>query len=80
MNIYKISQEQNTGYDTYDAAVVYAENADQARNINPRDGFIMTNWRNDYWCSRSEDVEVEYIGESKEHTGYGVILASFNAG
>ena len=35
MNIYKISQSINNGYDTYDSAVVIAENEDDARTIHP---------------------------------------------
>ena len=35
MKIYKISQSLLDGYDTYDSAVVVAENEDDARNIHP---------------------------------------------
>lgn len=35
MNIYLIQQKANTGYDTYDAAVVAAESQEAARRIHP---------------------------------------------
>jgi hypothetical protein len=35
MNLYKISQEKNCGYDTYDSAVVAAKSEDEARLIHP---------------------------------------------
>jgi hypothetical protein len=35
MNLYKISQDSNLDYDTYDSAVVCAENEEMARNMIP---------------------------------------------
>jgi len=45
MNIYKISQTQNNDYDTYDSAVVIAENEKAAKRIHP-DGRTV-------WCNKS---------------------------
>lgn len=85
--LYFISQEENTGYDTYDSAVVCAESEEQARNINPNrwkfgneTGFMDWSKRNYDWCSSPDKVTVEYIGEAKEGSEIGVILSSFNAG
>ena len=36
MNIYLLEQNDNTGYDTYDSMVVYAESKDAARQWNRR--------------------------------------------
>lgn len=36
MNLYKISQSINAGYDTFSSAVVAAPTLERARNINPR--------------------------------------------
>ena len=44
--IYKISQTQNHGYDTYDSAVVIAKNDDAAARIHP-DG--KTYWNGEHW-------------------------------
>lgn len=89
MKLYLISQDRNSGYDTYDSAVVAAEDEDTARNISPTgqrwaEELMMTRemWEGSYhgWCSRPEDVEVKYLGEAEEGTPRSVICASFNAG
>lgn len=95
MNLYLISQNVNSDYDTYDSAVVAAETEEQARHTSPSNNY---EWRDDQWvflyadgrvqgCGRTlsawadpDDVEVEEIGTAKEGTTAGVILASFNAG
>ena len=41
MNLYKISQSLNTGYDTFSSAVVAATTLERAKNIHPR-GWV---WR-----------------------------------
>lgn len=83
MNLYLISQTENSDYDTYDAAVVAAQSEDDARKIHPG-GHDIDGW--DCWFSNStwvkysdiDLVKVEYLGRTdKQH---GAILASFNAG
>jgi len=80
MNLYLISHEENTCSfsQTYDAAVVVAENEEQARMIHPQYGI---NWRGieespDYasWVD-CENVKVKLIGITEQVT-IGVILAS----
>lgn len=80
MKLWKISQNVNDDYDTYDSAVVAAENVEEARMIHPG----ASKWdgkqeKYGSWCA-SEEVKVAYIGEAKEGTKKGVICASFNAG
>jgi len=77
MNIYFLSQSDNTGYDTYDSCVVYAESEDEARQIHPSSygGFSSRTW-----ASCPENVEVDYLGTDAKVTRAGLILASFNAG
>lgn len=80
MKIYKISQDVNKDYDTYDSAVVYAESEEDAREIHPNCAIM--NSPDDYiqtWAL-PEYVKVEYLGENPYVTGTYVILASFNAG
>ena len=79
MKLFKISQTENDGYDTYDSAIVAALDEEAARNIRPAASY---DWDYIYspWCKSPEAVTVEYIGEAKEGTEAGVILASFNAG
>lgn len=86
MKLYRISQEANTGYDTYDSAIVAAVSEIDAATINPSySKEIPENgkWKNDWqktWCPSILDVVVEYIGEAKDGTERGLILCSFNAG
>ena len=76
MKLWKISQDQNDDYDTYDSAVVAADSADAAAHIHPS-GETDGTWG---WVP-PEGVTVEYIGEAKDGTRQGVVIcASFNAG
>lgn len=87
MNLYKLYQCAQTGYDVYDSAVVAAEDENSARKIHPRtfrNGMETNedNWRamlNDDWAFNPDQVFVEYLGVAKEGTAIGVIIASFNA-
>lgn len=84
MNIYRISQTQNGGYDTYDSAVVCAPSEDVARNMNPSNGAVMTakEWDNPFgtWCSRPDQVTVQLIGTANDSQHQGIVCSSFNAG
>ena len=77
MNLYLISQTDNTDYDSYDEAVVAAESLHNAGLIHPSGG---KSWDAYTWCYDPQDVNVEYIGVAKDNTKAGVICASFNAG
>ena len=94
MNIYLIKQMANNDYDTFDAAVVCAENADEARTICPQTGKIMkikksTQYEitmrrfipeNLNWCESPDQVLVVYLGNAKVGLKKGVLLSSYNAG
>ena len=62
MNLYLISQDINTGYDTYDSAIVAAESEQAAREIHPS-GFVthVTNnkWMGTYSCEPKTEYEFE---------------------
>ena len=74
MKLFLISQDKNSGNDTYDAAVVAALDEASARQINPGGSpFCGT------WCDPAY-VMVRYIGEAGEGIELGVLCASFNAG
>ena len=53
MKIFKISQNQNTDYDTYDSALVAAESKDDARTIHPDEDRYYDEdynpWNNEIW-------------------------------
>lgn len=95
LKLYLIYQSQNVGYDTYDSAVVVAENEDEARDIHPSDSVknysdtkdlpYDSTGRWDYmfgsWAKSPEYVTAEYIGEASPHLKKGtVVCSSFNAG
>jgi hypothetical protein len=80
MNLYKISQTENTGYDTYSDAVVAAENDEEARNIHPSklfDGDWKNMSRSCGWCSNPDKVTVEFIGVAQSLIKKGIICSSF---
>ena len=79
MNIYLCSQNENTGWDTYDSFICAAKDEEAARNIlpNPRE-----HWGEKYsfWCKSPTHVDVELIGVAGDDVKHGLILALFNAG
>ena len=86
MKLYKIWQEVNNDYDTYDSAIVCAKDEECARLIRPDiyswkeiNGLYNSHYAGS-WAKRLEDVKVEYIGEAVRGLEEGVILSSFNAG
>lgn len=94
MKIYKISQDSNSGYDTYDSAVIIAKNAEDAKHAcvcgfhKYHDGglyFQYADGREEIeescsaWCI-PENVEVRYLGEAEEGSEEGIVCSSFNAG
>ena len=87
MKLYLISQSQNNDYDTFDSAVVCAENEEKAKLIHPYEywgeAIERDRWwksKNRYWCDSPNYVKVEFLGFAKNGTEEGIILASFNAG
>ena len=83
MKLYLISQSENNNYDTYDSAVVAAPDEEAATRIHPGTEKEFEEGQKaefNEWCSGPSEVTAEYIGEAKEGTEQGVILASYNAG
>ncbi len=78
LKLYLLTQDSNTGYDTYDSAVVAAPDERMAAQIHPNGD--STNWSHYSWCSGPEAVTVELIGTAAAGVAQGVICASFNAG
>ena len=82
MKLFKLSQDENNSWDTYDSCIVAAEDEKQASYIHPcewsSDPWGQHRYRE--WASSPTNVKVEYIGEAAEGVEEGVILSSFNAG
>lgn len=84
MKLWRISQDVNNGYGTYDSAVVAAEDEDGARKIHPSTYEGGKWWRrkesHGTWALSLDQVAVEFIGHAQDDVKAGVICASFNAG
>jgi hypothetical protein len=78
MKLYLISQDICTGWDTYDSAVVAAENENDARDMHPNGTLLSEDLDSGSWATNPKHVDVEYLGETKREKG--VVCASFNAG
>lgn len=74
LKLYRIWQIVNTGYDTFDAAVVAAYSAEEAARIVP-DGDTYA------WVDNPKNVNVVKIGKATDNIKpNSVICASFHAG
>ena len=76
--LWRLTQTNETGYDTYDSCIVVARSAEEAVLIHPN------GTKNDddaqlYSWAPPENVKAERIGIATT-TGRGVVCASFNAG
>jgi len=91
LKLYKISQAVNTEYDTYDSAVVVAENEEDARTTHPSGSGAKWDNECEEWgdgegteiweWSTPKNVKVEFVGIPDERFKSGdVVCASFNAG
>ena len=79
MNLYLISWCEGD-YDSYDGAVVCAENEEDAKNIHPSGRpFVAGSWSYD-WAKHRKDISVRLIGTAVLGARRGVELASYNAG
>lgn len=95
LKLWIIEQEENSGYDTYDSAVVAAMSEGEAKRIHPSgdsrknwtDEMASTeeweSWRYHYsvWAHHPDNVKATVIGDAHASVSAGdVICASFNAG
>lgn len=84
MKLFKLTQSQATGYDTYDSVIVAAPSITVAVTISPVGSHLPPNvpYATDVstWCTSPADVTATYIGDAADGTMQGVVLASFNAG
>lgn len=77
MKLFKLTNPKCKGAysDTFDSAIVCAENADEARIIHPNDDDTWDAYST--WCEYKE-VIVEEIGEANQSIKKGVVLASYH--
>ena len=82
VNIYYLSQRENTGLDTFDSCVVVAKSPADARKIHPsggENGLASDDLGATTWAP-PKHVTVVRIGTASRAQARGVICASFNAG
>lgn len=83
MNLYLISQDVNTDWDSYDLAVVIAESKDDARTIHPGGSHYESHPYKGYYSyswTDQENVQVKFLGVADKSLSRGVVCASFNGG
>ena len=80
MNLYKLSQDENNDWDTFDSCVVCAKNEDDAKTIHPYNKEFIEKERWNSWASTKDKVKCELIGVAEDGIKRGVIVSSFNAG
>ena len=83
MKLFKITQDEENGYDSYDSAVVVAKDEESAKKIHPsmRNGAWEEKYRYYDWASAPENVKAKYIGEAISELKEGdIVVSSFNAG
>ena len=85
MFLYRISQDVNDDYNTYDSAVVCAESEEEARMMHPAkfsyDDYEEWDGKDEEfstWCA-AKDVQVEIIGTAANNLPKGIVIASYNA-
>jgi len=79
MNLYLLTQDVESGYDTFDSMVVAAKSETDAKSIHPYGDDAWGYWSG-CWPKSPEGVDAKFIGYAVEGTPAGVILSSFNAG
>lgn len=88
MKLWLLTQNVNTGYDTYDSAVVAAETKEDAVWVHPDkynqwDDYLCKSLNEDWyetWARFPEEVIAFCIGETTTYDAGAVVCASFNAG
>lgn len=84
LRLYMISQDKNNDYDTYDAAVVAAYSAEEARTIHPNGERWGVDWKRGStsrtWVHSPDDVKAELVGTAARGVKLGVVCYSYNAG
>ena len=86
LKIYLLSQNQHTGFDTYDSCVVCAYDIEDAKTITPDGDTLPEEFIRDadyhcFWCAEDTNhVYAKEIGYANENQTRGIICASFKAG
>ena len=82
MKLWLITQTVNTGFETFEGAVVAAQTEEEARRTHPNDDYIAGQWigcdpNDESWAELPEQVTVRYLGKATSDVVAGVILSSY---
>jgi hypothetical protein len=82
LKLYLLTQNETTGYDTYSACVVCAENEEDAKKIHPRFYGDPSVWDTEYpeWATTPKNVNSQLLGVADEETGKGIVLSRYHSG
>lgn len=75
MLIYKLTQDEKTGFDTYDSCVVIAPTEYRAKEISIEK---LCEFSDKRWCNDPNKIKAELIGGSA--LPEQLVISSFNAG
>ena len=75
MLVYKLSQTENRGYDTYDACVVIAPTEYRAKELSIEK---LCEFSDKRWCKDIDKIQADLIGGSALNEQ--IVLASYDAG
>ena len=78
LKLYLLTQDVNTGYETYDSCVVAAYDEEDARTITP--DYASWDRMCSSWARHPHEVEVQLLGTVTKGIERGVVHESFNAG
>lgn len=79
LKLWLLTQDIETGYDTYDSCVVVAADEEQARHITPDVSWERSRFHS--WAHEPSQVSAKLIGTALDDQEAGtIILSSFNAG
>ena len=77
MNLYKLVNKDDWGYDMYDSCIVVAKNEEDAIKIHPSG----LNLDRDVWTRNPDKISCTLIGRAVKGLKEGnIVIASFNAG
>jgi hypothetical protein len=89
MNLYLLTQSDNSGWATFDGMVVAAESSEDARKIHPLEICKIENpelfkdyninfWEDKHcWADSPENVKVKFLGKVEHGIEKGIIIRSY---
>ena len=79
MKLWKLTQTEKRGRDTFESIVVSAETEEDAKSMHPYHNWPLNSWQLGWrtWASSPANVTAEYLGEAREGMPVTWICESF---